>query len=82
MNNVHWSLFSSWLSSPDENFPEQHLLSSSSDVFSILKSFMKFMAIENFKDIFFNSGQKFVEIIMTKFSRVDHSNQYFMFNSE
>ena len=64
MNDMHATLFSGGLSPPDENFPEKQLLSSSSDVFGVLESFMENMFIENGEDVFFDTSQKLIKVIV------------------
>lgn len=56
-------------------------MSSASDVLGILQSFMKLMLIKDFEDIFLDSGQKLVKVIMIKFSWIDHGDKNFMIDS-
>jgi hypothetical protein len=79
---VHTALFSGWFSSPYENLPEQHFLSTASNVFCVLKSFVQYVLVENCKDVLFNTCQKFVKVVVEQFSRVDHCDENFVFNSQ
>jgi hypothetical protein len=79
---MHAAFFSSWLSPPNEDFPEKHLLSSAGNVFGILESFMQDMFVENGQNFFFDTSQESIKVIMVEFTWIDHGYQDLMLNSQ
>lgn len=43
---------------------------------------MKDMFVEDSKNVLFNTSEEFKEIFMDNFSRIEHCNQDFVFNSQ